>query len=347
MADVLFINGDYIKRFTQLHGSVEDAYFYSHISLAQDKYTQIYLGTNLYEKLKSDISGGTLTGDYLTLVDDHVRKVTLWWMMVEAIPSFHVRMDNGGLVVRVSEDTQPITKGDLNREMDRARNNAQFYTERMIDYLCDNTNLFPEYNNNTGDQIRPTRDAIYEAGMGFQGSTSVSDVRFSGGGAGGGSTPTTYKTGFIDYNDTTGDLSVAADTWVNVPNNGEGAFTNTQYKPTGINNVLDVDTGFLDFSELSLGSQILVRNDFTITPNTNNALLEVRYLLGTGEGQYALQFWSERLDNGSGIGYQRVISFPIYMGDTNTRDNEGILQVKLSTTGTLNNSGSYIKIDLR
>jgi len=155
------------------------------------------------------------------------------------------------------------------------------------------------------------------------------------------------KTGFIDYNDTSGDVTLSPDTWTDVPNNGLGSFTNKVYKPTLINEVLDGSTGYLDFSELSLGSQLLIRNDFTVTPNTNNSLLEVRYLLGQGAGVYALKFWSERLDSGSGIGYQRVISFPIYMGDTNTQGGVGKLQVKLSTNGSINNAGSYIKIDLR
>ena len=155
------------------------------------------------------------------------------------------------------------------------------------------------------------------------------------------------KTGFIDYNDTTGDLTLTPDTWTDVPNNGAGAFTNKTYKPTLINEVLDGSTGYLDFSELTLGSQLLIRNDFTVTPNTNNSLLEVRYLLGQGAGEYALKFWSERLDSGSGIGYQRVISFPIYMGDTNTQGGVGKLQVKLSTNGSIDNAGSYVKIDLR
>lgn len=153
--------------------------------------------------------------------------------------------------------------------------------------------------------------------------------------------------GFIDYNDTTGAISLTSDTWTDVPNNGLGSFTNKTYRPNGVEDVMDTSTGYLDFSQLSLGSQILVRNDFTVVPNTNNSLLEVRYVLGQGAGEYALKFWSERLDSGSGIDYQRVISFPIYMGDTNTQGGVGKLQVKLSSNGTLTNAGSYIKIDLR
>ena len=153
--------------------------------------------------------------------------------------------------------------------------------------------------------------------------------------------------GFLDYNHDNGSEALVADTWTDVPNNGAGAFTNTAYGPEGVTSLMDTNTGYLDFTELSLGSEILVRNDFTVVPNTNNALLEVRYLLGTGAGEYALLFWSERLDSGSGINYQRVIPFPIYMGDLNTRDNAGKLQVKLSTTGTLTNAGSYISIRVK
>lgn len=155
------------------------------------------------------------------------------------------------------------------------------------------------------------------------------------------------KFGFIDYNDTTGSMSITADTWTDVPNNGLGTFTNKTYRPESINDVMDTSTGYLDFSELSLGSELLVRNDFKINPHTNNSLLEVRYLLGQGMGEYALNFWSERLDNGSGIDYQRVLSFPIYMGDLNTQGGVGKLQIKLSTDGVLTNAGSYISIRLR
>ena len=165
--------------------------------------------------------------------------------------------------------------------------------------------------------------------------------------SGGSASLTTTHFGLIDYNDSTGAVSLTADTWTDVPNDGLGAFTNKTYKPTLVSEVMDNSTGYLDFSDLTLGSQLVIRNDFSITPSTNNALLEVRYLLGQGAGEYPLLFWSERLDNGSGISYQRVPVFSIYMGDNNTKGGVGKLQVKLSTTGTLTNAGSYINIQLR
>ena len=153
--------------------------------------------------------------------------------------------------------------------------------------------------------------------------------------------------GFMDYNDSStasSPLLLTANTWTDVPNDGLGAFTNKSYKPVGVTEVLDTSTGYLDFSDLPLGSEIIVRNDFTVTPSTNNCLLEARYLLGTGAGEYPLQFWSERLDSGSGIPYQRVTNFLIYMGDTNTQGNAGKMQLRLSTSGSVVNAGVYISI---
>jgi hypothetical protein len=159
------------------------------------------------------------------------------------------------------------------------------------------------------------------------------------------STPSS-KTGWMDYNDSTGSFSISADTWTDVPNDGAGSFTNKAYKPAAVTDVLDDSTGYLDFSDLPLGSEISLRNDITVTPNTNNALFELRYVLGTGAGEYALNFLSERLDSGSGVAYQRVTTFPIYMGDTNTKNNAGKLQARLSTPGTIQNAGVYASIQL-
>ena len=151
--------------------------------------------------------------------------------------------------------------------------------------------------------------------------------------------------GWIDYNDTTGDGSLSADTWTTIPNNGLGAFTNKAYPPSGITELMDVSTGAIDPSGLTLGDFILIRNDFTVTPQTNNTSLDFRYTLGAGGGAYTLEQQLGRLDRGAGVGYRFSLRIDsIYMGDTNTRDNPIGLQVKCSGGATLNNAGSVIEV---
>lgn len=151
--------------------------------------------------------------------------------------------------------------------------------------------------------------------------------------------------GFIDYNNTDTPTAITADTWTTIPNNGLGSFSNSNYSPSGVSELIDTSNGSIDVSELSLGDSILIRNDYTITPSTNNALLEFRYQLGAGDASYTLETVVGRLDDGSGKSYRYSLKPDlIYMGDENTRNNPIFMQVRLSTGGTLENAGSVIQV---
>ena len=156
------------------------------------------------------------------------------------------------------------------------------------------------------------------------------------------------QNGFIDYNDTTGAFSITADTWTDLPNDGAGAFTNKNYPPSGVTELIDVSTGYIDPTELDLGDTLLIRNDYTINPNTNNSQLRFRYVLGNGGGTYTLEKIIGRLDSGSGQDYRFSLSPDlIYMGDTNTRDNPIKIQVYCTSNATVTNAGSVIQVTKR
>ena len=153
------------------------------------------------------------------------------------------------------------------------------------------------------------------------------------------------QNGFIDYNDTTGSFSILADTWTDIPNNGLGAFTNKNYLPSNVTELMDTSTGYIDTTELNLGDSIFIRNDYEINPTTNNALLKFRYVLGTGLSEYTLEKIIGRLDSGSGIDYRFSLSPDfIYMGDTNTKDNPIKIQVNCTSAATVTNAGSVIQV---
>ena len=154
--------------------------------------------------------------------------------------------------------------------------------------------------------------------------------------------------GFIDYNDTStasSPLVLSGGVWTTIPNDGLGAASNDTYPPSGVTELLNVATGAIDTRDLELGDTILVRNDYLVTPGTNNTLLEFRYSLGTGGDVYTQERIMGRLDSGSGQPYRFSLSADlIYMGDPNTKDNPIILQAKLSANGTLVNNGSVIQV---
>ena len=152
--------------------------------------------------------------------------------------------------------------------------------------------------------------------------------------------------GFADYNDTSTaavPLVLTSDVWTTLPNNGAGTFTQEQL-PNGIDTLRN-SNGTIDLGYLNIGSDVLIRPDFTVTPSTNNAALSFRFSLGAGAGAYTLEQQLGRLDLGAGVPYRFALqALYIYVGDANTRDNPVALQIKLSGAGTVVNAGMAIKV---
>ena len=177
-AEILFVNPDYLKRLTNLSGAVDDDRIVPSVIIAQDLQIQQILGTDLYEKIKSEIKAGTITGAYETLLDKYIRKATAWHTMVDLIPNLYVKMDNGSLVIRTSENSVTITEADLHREIERARQNAQFYSYRLSKYLSYNSGSFSEYSTNTEDKLDPTTTSYYQNGLTISGTAKFDKLKY-------------------------------------------------------------------------------------------------------------------------------------------------------------------------
>ena len=160
-AEIQLISCDYLKKVTQLNGAIDDDQIRPFITVAQDLHLETYLGTDLIEYLKTNRA--SLSGLYLTLFQKHVVKVLAWWTLVEVLPHLYVKVDNGSLVLRTSEDTNAITESDLTRTVEDARQTATAYTEKMIRWLCHNH--LPEYESNTNEDQRPVRSVSRVNGM--------------------------------------------------------------------------------------------------------------------------------------------------------------------------------------
>jgi hypothetical protein len=72
MATALFISRTDLVKNTILDGNVDTDKFIQFIKISQQIDIQNYLGTDLYNKISNDIIAGTLSGNYLSLVEDYV-----------------------------------------------------------------------------------------------------------------------------------------------------------------------------------------------------------------------------------------------------------------------------------
>lgn len=177
--EILLINEQIIKKYTQLNEAVDTNLIRPCIYLAQDKYLVNYLGTALVNKLKTDVDDETITGVYDTLLNEYVMKSLLWWTMIELYPSLVYKHDNGSIVIRTSEDTSSISEAELSKMMSAAMDNAKFYTQRMIDYVCANSADFPEYTDNTWPDKNPYHHVYTQTGIAFSGGYKQNRIRWS------------------------------------------------------------------------------------------------------------------------------------------------------------------------
>lgn len=155
---VLFISEDKLKKSTTINGNVDVELLRPYMKVAQDKYIWTRLGSQLYDKLQNDITGGTLTGNYETLVDDYIQDALVHWTLFECLPFLGYKIMNKDIVRKNSENSQSASIEDINFLRNLVQATAEWYTERLIDYLCENNTLFPEYNTNSGADLRPSKN---------------------------------------------------------------------------------------------------------------------------------------------------------------------------------------------
>ena len=157
MAQALLITDTDLKKFTATNGNVDVDKFVQFIKIAQDIHIQNYLGTKLLEKIEADIIAGTLSGNYLSLVNTYVKPMLIHWAMVEYLPFAAYTIANKGVYKHSSENSQNVDKNEVDFLTEKERSIAQHYTERFINYMAFNNNLFPEYNTNSNDDMFPDR----------------------------------------------------------------------------------------------------------------------------------------------------------------------------------------------
>jgi hypothetical protein len=157
MAQALLITDADLVKFTATNGNVDVDKFVQFIKIAQDIHIQNYLGTKLLEKIEADIIAGTLSGNYLSLVTTYVKPMLIHWAMFEYLPFAAYTIANKGVYKHGSENATNAEKNEIDYLTEKERSIAQHYTERFINYMCFNNNLFPEYNTNSNDDMYPDR----------------------------------------------------------------------------------------------------------------------------------------------------------------------------------------------
>ena len=161
MATALLVTTDDLKNNTIIDGNVDTAKFIQFMRIAQEIHIQNYLGTSLYRAIQAKIIAGTLGGDYLGLVNNYLKDMVIYFAMVDYVPFSAFQISNGGVFKHRSENSDTATQEEIETLTEKYRQFAQFFTRRFLDYICDNSNLFPEYNSSTQSDMYPSTDADF------------------------------------------------------------------------------------------------------------------------------------------------------------------------------------------
>jgi len=160
----LFISTHRLKMDTSLGGSVDNDLLLPYILMAQERYILPVLGTDLYNKIISDIGNTTLSGNYLTLLQTYIQPALVQFAYATILPFLRLRLVNNSVVTMNTENGSSVSHNDLKPIINASIDHGEFLRERLIEYISNNTSSFPEYSSNTGADLSPTT-ANYYAGL--------------------------------------------------------------------------------------------------------------------------------------------------------------------------------------
>jgi hypothetical protein len=171
MSYVLFISENKLKDSTAINMNVDVEFLLPFVKQAQKLYVETKLGTDLNQKLKDLITAGTLNNAgneaYATLVNTYIGDYLPNMAFYHAIPFLRFKVENGNIYSKTSETGVALSTEEAQHLREEVKNTGEYYMERMIEYIKNNTSSFPEYSTNSGADVTPDSNAYY-AGMNLE-----------------------------------------------------------------------------------------------------------------------------------------------------------------------------------
>lgn len=166
---VYFVTTDYLKKYYSgyLDANIDDDALNSFILIAQNVRIQSVLGYNLYTKFINDIItfGEPQGAQYLYLMNNYIQAATALFAIYEAAPSLGFKITNKAVSQKSSEYGAPSSRQDIEYIRNQILNNAQFYSQRIREYITNNPTEFPEYYQVTGVNRVKAKNNNYFAGL--------------------------------------------------------------------------------------------------------------------------------------------------------------------------------------
>lgn len=161
-----FIGVSDLKDNTPINLNVDDKKLVMSIKDAQEIQIQQILGTNLYTKLKTLVKDNTITSgtntSYKLLLDEYIIPTLIKFALVECLPFTNFKIENKNLGNQSSDNSTPVELDELKYFISLNKDKAEYYAQRLTDYLIANSATYPEYTTSTTcDQILPNNSSYF------------------------------------------------------------------------------------------------------------------------------------------------------------------------------------------
>lgn len=165
MNNVLLISENKLKAFTALHENIRVEDLAPYIMQAQDLYLQPVLGTKFYKAIKEKVVNQALNAKETELLEEYIAPMLIQRSFALSVPFLKYKIVDKGILSGNSETSSDTNLDEVKYIIDKIEVSAQFYQQRVREYLIDNLNEFPEYINPGVDGMLPNRKSQYTSGL--------------------------------------------------------------------------------------------------------------------------------------------------------------------------------------
>ena len=138
MAELLFVTPQEMTNSTILSGNTDTDKYLFCILNTQLTTIEPLLGSELYDKVISDIEAETLTGLYLELYTDFIKPITKNEALAQYIEIASYMVDNAGIYKRSGENVEVVDKDEVQYLSGKYKSLAQMYVTRFEKWICKN-----------------------------------------------------------------------------------------------------------------------------------------------------------------------------------------------------------------
>lgn len=168
----LLIDDTTLKENSAIDVNVQAQYIHVAITKAQEIELQTLIGTYLLDTLCTKKDNDELADEYLTLYDEYIVPFLINMAMANIQKTISYKTRNEGVVTTGSDNSVQQALNEVHSMEQEYKNMADFYANRMTDWLCANSSAIAEWGVCRTCADMPSRPGGYTTGMYLGGTKS-------------------------------------------------------------------------------------------------------------------------------------------------------------------------------